>query len=48
MKIGKRERTIIVEPVHLPVPAPERSVPEEEAQPKREPVRSPKREPVPA
>jgi hypothetical protein len=48
MKIGKRERTIIVEPIRVPVPAPERPIPEEEARPKREPIRSPKREPVPA
>ncbi len=48
MKIGKRERTIIVEPIRLPVPAPERPAPEEGAQPKREPIRSPERQPVPA
>jgi len=48
MKIGKHERTIIVEPVRLPVPVPQRPAPDEQAQPKSEPLRSPAREPVPA
>jgi hypothetical protein len=48
MKIGRRERTIIVEPIRIPVPAPDDPAPEEPRQPGPEPTTTPEREPAPA
>ncbi len=48
VKIGRRERTIIVEPIRVPVPPREDPTPEETPQPGEQPIRDPKREPAPA
>ncbi len=48
MKIGRRERTIIVEPIRVPVPPREDPSPEGTPQPGGEPIRVPEREPAPA
>lgn len=48
MKIGRRERTIVVEPIRIPVPAPDDPAPEAPRQPGQEPTRIPERELAPA
>ncbi len=48
MKIGRRERTIIVEPIRVPVPPREDPTPEETPQPGGQPIRDPTRELAPA